>query len=114
MSTQQSLFEEPPPGWVGRLWGKIDPEMLPDPEPFQSEALVPTAATPDGIDLEICPVGFSGCSEDNLCQWCDPSCVYCQNLDSSDCGPNDCMSCQPGLELVELYDDGSGKCVTPQ
>ena len=26
MSTQQSLFEEPPPGWVGRLWGKIDPE----------------------------------------------------------------------------------------
>jgi hypothetical protein len=26
MSTQQRLFEEPPPRWIARLWETIDPE----------------------------------------------------------------------------------------
>lgn len=26
MSMQQRLFEDPPPGWIARLWETIDPE----------------------------------------------------------------------------------------
>jgi hypothetical protein len=57
-----------------------------------------------------CPIGVRGCSEDNLCSSCDDSCGYCQNLESEICGPEDCMTCNEGYALSQVYEDGTGFC----
>lgn len=58
-----------------------------------------------------CPLGVGGCSKENQCTSCDETCVFCQNLDDTTCGPADCMTCEEGYRLVQVFDDGTGNCI---
>ncbi|MBN1772604.1 MAG: hypothetical protein JXB32_15145 [Deltaproteobacteria bacterium] len=55
-------------------------------------------------------MGYPGCSVNNQCTSCYDTCVYCQDLNESYCGADDCMTCQPGLTLHVLWSDGTGEC----
>eukprot|EP00054_Salpingoeca_dolichothecata_P028492 m.216762 g.216762 ORF g.216762 m.216762 type:complete len:302 (-) comp26234_c1_seq1:60-965(-) len=57
-----------------------------------------------------CPQKQKGCLPRNACEVCHESCLYCQSTEA-DCGAKDCISCQPGLQLHSIFQDGSGECL---
>lgn len=60
----------------------------------------------------VCPSYVPGCSTSNKCTTCHYSCGdYCQNLNGSTCGADDCMTCPSGYKLQKVWSDGTGKCV---
>eukprot|EP00529_Nitzschia_sp_RCC80_P005030 CAMPEP_0113469172 /NCGR_PEP_ID=MMETSP0014_2-20120614/15756_1 /TAXON_ID=2857 /ORGANISM="Nitzschia sp." /LENGTH=913 /DNA_ID=CAMNT_0000361629 /DNA_START=92 /DNA_END=2830 /DNA_ORIENTATION=+ /assembly_acc=CAM_ASM_000159 len=66
---------------------------------------LPRRVTPDcfGIDDAGNAVLVTDCV-------CDESCDECGFYGDPVSGPEDCFSCAGGLELTELFDDGSGTC----
>jgi hypothetical protein len=59
----------------------------------------------------ICPLSYPGCSAKNLCSTCHSTCGYCQDLNESTCGADDCMTCAAGRELHVIWTDGTGECL---
>lgn len=81
-------------------------DQCPDAFPFEK--------IPSTEYQSTCPKGVQGCSPDNQCTQCDPSCgTYCQNQDDAQCGTDDCMNCPDGMTLTQVYGDGTGSCAAP-